>query len=182
MVCMFSTLDGVVEDPDGSQGSPRGGWAFRFGPEAVTGDKFRYGDVLKTGSMLLGRRTWQLFSTLWPARTDPFAQALNAMPKLVASGTLTDVSAWEHSTLVTGDLVDAVRKELQERDVIVTGSLGVVDALRAHDLVDQYRTVVLPVALGAGRRLHAEPGDFALVSADQVGQGVLMIHDRVRPA
>ena len=182
MVCMFSTLDGVVEDPDGSQGSPGGGWAFRFGPEAVAGDKFRYGDVLEKGTMLLGRRTWQLFSRLWPSRTDPFAQALNGMRKLVASRTLADASAWNNSALVTGELVAAVRDELQTRDVIVTGSLGVVEALRAHDLVDQYRTIVLPVALGAGRRLHEGPADFALVSVDRTGQGVLMIHDRVRAA
>src|SRR3954451_24502005 len=119
VVIEFITLDGIVSDPNGSEGTPAGGWAFRFGPEAVAGDKFRLGSVLDDGVMLLGRRTWQLFSGLWPRRDDPFSARMNAVPKLVASRTLTDTSAWGNSRLLDGDLVDAVRHE--RRDVIVTG-------------------------------------------------------------
>ena len=61
IVIEFITLDGVVEDPDGSDGTPGGGWAFRFGPEAVAGDKFKLGARLDTGALLFGRETWQLF-------------------------------------------------------------------------------------------------------------------------
>jgi len=56
----------------GSDGSPQGGWAFRYGSEAVVGDKFGLGEVLDTGAMLLGRRTWELFAKIWPGRDDPF--------------------------------------------------------------------------------------------------------------
>ena len=73
IVIQFITLDGVVSDPDGSGGTPAGGWAFRHGPETVAGDKFRLGSTLDGGVMLLGRTTWQLFSRLWPGRDDPFA-------------------------------------------------------------------------------------------------------------
>ncbi|MEU2626934.1 hypothetical protein [Kitasatospora sp. NPDC007106] len=71
VVIEFITLDGVVSDPDGSGGTPLGGWAFRFGREAVAGDKFRLGSTLDEGVMLFGRETWQLFSRLWPGRDDP---------------------------------------------------------------------------------------------------------------
>src|SRR3954453_11024211 len=129
IVIQFITLDGIVSDPDGSGGTPAGGWAFRHGPETVAGDKFRLGGVLDDGVMLLGRTTWQLFSRLWPSRDDPFSVRKNAVPKLVASRTLTDVSAWASSRIIEGDLVDAVKRE--QRDLIITGSLSVVDTLMA---------------------------------------------------
>ena len=122
----FTTLDGIVTDPDGTEGTPAGGWMFRFGPEAVAGDKFRLGSVLDEGVMLLGRKTWQLFSRLWPGRDDPFSTRMNAVPKLVASRTLTDTSAWANSRLIDGDLIDAIRHE--HRDVVITGSLSHADA------------------------------------------------------
>jgi dihydrofolate reductase len=71
VVIAFITLDGVVSDPDGSGGTPAGGWAFRHGPEAVAGDKFRLGRTLDDGVMLLGRTTWQLFSWIWPRTRRP---------------------------------------------------------------------------------------------------------------
>src|SRR5271165_3467787 len=107
IVIHFITLDGIVSDPDGSGGMPTGGWAFRHGPETVAGDKFRLGSALDDGVMLLGRRTWQLFSRLWPGRNDPFSARMNAAPKLVASRTLTDASAWVNSQVIGGDAVDA---------------------------------------------------------------------------
>lgn len=62
IVIQFTSLDGVVSDPDGSDGTAHGGWAFCHGPEAVAGDKFELGALLDEGTLLLGRRTWQLFS------------------------------------------------------------------------------------------------------------------------
>ncbi len=93
IVIQFITMDGIVSDPDGSGGTPAGGWAFRHGPDTVAGDKFRLGSTLDDGVLLLGRRTWQLFSRLWPGRNDPFSARMNAVPKLVASRTLAGVIA-----------------------------------------------------------------------------------------
>ncbi len=180
IVIEFVTLDGVVDDPDGSQGTPGGGWAFRSGPEAVAGDKFALGEVLETATLLLGRGTWQLFSRLWPHRADPFSSALNAMPKLVASRTLTDVDAWQNSTVLAGDLVTEAKRLREERDVVVTGSHDVVVQLAEADLVDQYRTLVFPLVLGHGRRLFSRPLDLRLVSVEPAGQAVRMVHDVVR--
>ena len=64
IVIEFITLDGIVSDPDGSGGTPAGGWVFRHGHEAVTGDPFRLGSVLDNGVLLLGRKTWELFSRI----------------------------------------------------------------------------------------------------------------------
>ena len=174
IVVEFLTLDGVVEDPDGSGGTAIGGWAFRHGPEAVAGDKFRLGPLLDTGVLLLGRTTWELFAKLWPGRSGEFPDRLNAAAKLVASRTLHDVTAWQNSVLLRGDLVSVVERE--ERDVIVIGSIGIAQALGRRDLVDEYRLLVFPTLAGAGRRLFdgvAAPADLRLVSATQVGPAVL---------
>ncbi|MEW2127499.1 dihydrofolate reductase family protein [Streptomyces sp. NPDC007259] len=181
IVIEFITLDGIVSDPDGSAGTPLGGWAFRYGPEAVAGDKFRLGTTLDEGVLLLGRATWQLFSRIWPGRDDPFSARMNAVPKLVASRTLRadDTSAWANSRLLEGDLADAVERE--RRDVVVTGSLSVVDRLMAADLVDEYRLLTFPTVLGTGRRLFPVDGRHAeleCLAAERVGAAVLTRHRR----
>ncbi len=97
IVVQFTTIDGVVEDPDGSDGTDFGGWAMRHGPQGVAGDKFRLGPVLGTGTLLFGRHTWEHFSTLWPRRDDPFSTAMNRATKAVASSGQPDLSAWPNS-------------------------------------------------------------------------------------
>ena len=179
IVIQFITLDRIVSDPDGAGGTPTGGWAFRHGPETVAGDKFRLGGTLDEGVMLLGRRTWQLFSQLWPGRDDPFSARMNAVPKLVASRTLTDTSAWANSKVIDGDLVAAVEHE--RRDVIITGSPGVVHALMAEDLVDEYRLLTFPTILGTGERLFpagGPPAYLECLSAEPVGAAVLTRYGR----
>ncbi|MEZ0068234.1 dihydrofolate reductase [Streptacidiphilus sp. MAP12-20] len=179
IVIAFTTLDGVVSDPDGSAGTPGGGWLFRFGREEIDGDKFGIGSTLVQGILLQGRGTWQEFAKLWPHREGPFAAQMNAVPKLVATRTLTDTSAWANSRLLDGDLVDAVKRET--RDVVVMGSLGVVRQLMAEDLVDEYRLMTFPTVVGAGRRLFPADGphaDLECVSAEQAGALVLTRYRR----
>jgi dihydrofolate reductase len=181
IVIEFVSLDGVMHDPDGSDGSPQGGWAFRYGREAVAGDKFGLGEVLDTGTMLLGRRTWQLFAGIWPGRDDPFSAKLNAMPKLVASHSLENAAEWQNSTVLRGDLVTEAGKRKQEQDIVVTGSISVVRELMAHDLVDEYRLLVFPLVLGAGTRLFPDgtaPVNLALTSAQTAGPAVRLIYTR----
>jgi dihydrofolate reductase len=81
---------------------------------------------------------------------------MNAVPKLVASRTLTDTSAWAKSSVVAGDLISTVRDE--QRDVIVAGSLSIVRALMAQDLVDEYRLLTFPTVVGSGARLFPADG------------------------
>jgi dihydrofolate reductase len=179
IVIEFITLDGIVSDPDGSEGTPAGGWAFRHGPETVAGDKFRLGTTLDEGIMLLGRTTWQLFSRIWPGRDSPFAARMNAVPKLVASRALADTSAWENSQVIHGDPIDTVNRE--RRDVIITGSLSVVHALMAADLIDEYRLLTFPAVLGTGERLFpigGPPAHLECLSAERVGAAVLARYGR----
>jgi dihydrofolate reductase len=179
IVIEFITLDGVVSDPDGSGGTPAGGWAFRHGADAVAGDKFRLGSVLDEGVLLLGRKTWELFSRIWPGRDDPFSTRMNAVPKLVASRTLADTSAWGPSQTVDGDLADVVKRE--QRDVVVTGSLSVVHTLMAGDLIDEYRLLTFPDVLGTGERLFPDgspPASLECVSAERSGAAVLARYGR----
>ena len=179
IVIEFVTVDGIVTDPDGSGGTPAGGWAFRFGPEAVTGDKFRIGSVLDEGVLLLGRKTWEMFSGIWPGRDDPFSARMNAVPKLVATCTLTGTAAWANSQVVDGSIIDAVKRE--QRDVVIMGSLSLVHALMGTDLIDEYRLLTFPNILGAGERLFpadGPPTDLELVSATQIGPTVLAQYRR----
>jgi dihydrofolate reductase len=182
IVIEFITLDGVVEDPDGSAGSAAGGWAFRFGPEAVAGDKFKLGARLDTGALLFGRQTWQLFTKIWPGRSDEFSMQMNNAPKWVASRTLTDVSAWQRSRLIEGELTSEVGRLRRERDLIVIGSTSVVHTLMERDLVDEYRLLIFPTVLGRCRRLFDSPAtpaaDLRLISAEQSGAAALLRYEK----
>jgi dihydrofolate reductase len=181
IVIQFVSLDGVIQDPDGVEGSAHGGWAFRHGPQAVAGDKFGLGDVLDTGALVLGRRTWEKFAGLWPTRDDDFSRQMNAIPKLVASRTLADVSAWSNSTLMEGDLIEEAAARKVDRDLVVAGSASVAHALMGADLVDEYRLLVFPTVVGEGTRLF-EPGracaDLGMVSAQSAGPAALLVYSR----
>ncbi|MEV0096024.1 dihydrofolate reductase family protein [Streptomyces sp. NPDC050738] len=176
IVITYITMDGFVSDPDGSEGTPAGGWMFRHGPEAVEGDKFRLGSTLDDGVLLLGRKTWGLFAQLWPTREDPFSLRMNAVPKLAASRTMTgaDTAAWSNSQVMEGDLLDTVKQE--KRDVIVAGSVSIVRQLMAADLIDEYRLLMLPTVLGTGDSFFpagTPSRDLECLDSEKVGAGVL---------
>ena len=179
IVVQYLTLDGVAEDPDGRGGTPFGGWAMRNGPEGIAGDKFRLGGILDDGVLLFGRRTWDHFATLWPPRDTPFARAMNGAEKAVVTNRPIPERLWAGSHAVPGALAAWITRTRQTRDVAVIGSLSVVDALRTADLVDEYRLITFPTAVGEGRRLFATPVDFELVSSEMTGPASLTVH-RVR--
>jgi dihydrofolate reductase len=107
---------------------------------------------------------------------------MNAVPKLVATRTLTGTLAWANSQAVDGDIIDAVKR--QRRDVIITGSLSIVHTLMAGDMIDEYRLLTFPTILGTGERLFpaglpaGRPADLELVSAGQSGAAVLARYTR----
>lgn len=181
IVIEFVSLDGVIHDPDGAEGSAHGGWAFRHGPQAVAGDKFHLGELLDTGALLLGRRTWEKFAGIWPTRDDDFSNKMNTIPKVVASRTLQDVGAWSNSTLLHGDVVEEAAARRADGDLVVAGSASVAHALMGADLVDEYRLLVFPTVVGGGTRLF-EAGrtctDLGLASAQDAGPAVLLVYSR----
>jgi len=179
VVSEFVTLDGVMEDPGGSEGFERGGWAFQFerGPE---GDKFKLDELLAADAMLLGRKTYEGFATAWPDRTDEagFADKMNSMRKYVVSTTLKDPQ-WQNSTVIGENVAEEIAKLKQQPggDILVAGSAQLVQTLLEHDLVDEWRLMVFPVVLGAGKRLFedgAEKTPLRLVEAKQTGEVVTL--------
>lgn len=175
IVIQFITLDGVIEDPDGRGGAAFGGWAFRFGPDAIAGDKFRLGPVLDTGVLLFGRRTWEHFSRLWPARTDSFAGAMNRARKVVATTGTPDLSAWANSERLEGGLIGGVTRLAADHDVAVIGSTSVVRTLDAAGCIDEYRLITFPTIIGEGVRLLDASAEFELVSVEPAGPATLTV-------
>ncbi|MEZ0291947.1 MAG: dihydrofolate reductase family protein [Solirubrobacteraceae bacterium] len=179
VVTEFVSLDGVVEDPGGSEDFKYGGWSFEFdrGPE---GNEFKLDETRASAALLLGRVTYEGFAEAWPSRDGEFADLFNSMPKYVVSGTLTQPD-WTNSTVVEGaDLVAAVTRLKQEADgdVVVHGSAQLAQALIEHDLVDELRLMVFPVILGTGKRLFGDPGEkktLRLVDSKVVGDGVMIL-------
>ena len=153
VVTEFITVDGVVEDPGGSEGFERGGWAFDF-DRGDEGNKFKLDELLEAEAQLFGRRTYDGFATAWPSRTGEFADRINKSPKYVVSSTLEE-PPWENSTVISGDVVGEVSKLKTEPggNILVAGSVQLVRTLLDNDLVDEIRLMVFPVVLGKGKRL-----------------------------
>ena len=180
IVVEFVTLDGIVEDPDGSAGMPKGGWAFHAGPQVFAGDKFAIASIMESGVLLLGRATWEMFAARWPSRTGEFADAMNAVEKVVVSRQVLPLETWSNSSALEGDLIEGVERLADERDVVVAGSTSVVHQLAAEDAVDEYRLVTIPVALGTGTPLFAAPAELTLVSIEPAANAALAYYERVR--
>jgi dihydrofolate reductase len=180
VVTQFITVDGVVEDPGGSEDFERGGWAFRFdrGPE---GDKFKMDEVMASEALLLGRVTYEGFAEAWPSRTGDFADKFNEMAKHVVSSTLKDPE-WNNTTVIDGDVGDAVRglKEQADGDILVNGSVQLVGSLVDEGLVDEFRLMVFPTVLGAGKRLFGEttaPVSLELTSSMPAGETLVLVYE-----
>jgi dihydrofolate reductase len=179
VVTEFVSLDGVVEDPGGSEDFKYGGWSFEF-DRGDEGNEFKLEETRASAAMLLGRVTYEGFAEAWPSREGEFADKFNSMPKYVVSSTLTKPE-WTNSTVLEpGDLVEAVSKLKREADgdVVVHGSVQVAQTLIAHDLVDELRLMVFPVVLGTGKRLFGDPGEkktLRLVDSKVVGDGVVIL-------
>src|SRR6266566_7611314 len=153
VVTEFVSLDGVMEDPGGSENFGQGGWSFKIS-RGDEGDKFKLDEALSSEALLLGRVTYEGFAAAWPSREGEFADKFNSMPKYVVSSTL-DEPEWNNSTVLKGDVAEAVSKLKQEQDgdIVVHGSGRLVQALLEHDLIDELRLMVFPVVLGSGKRL-----------------------------
>ena len=177
VVTEFVSLDGVMEDPGGSENFKHGGWTFEI--DRGEGDAFMLEETMATDALLLGRVTYEGFAEAWPSRDGEFADKFNSMPKHVVSSTL-ERPEWSNSSVLEGDLATGVAKlkEQYDGDVVVHGSASLVRALLADDLVDELRLMVFPVVLGSGMRLFGETAErkrLQLVDTRTVGDGVLIL-------
>jgi len=155
------TLDGVVQDPAGTEGFARGGWVGRVGqPGREEAARILLAEALGAQAQLFGRRTYEFLAARWPSRTGEFADRFNAMPKYVVSSSLKDPD-WNNSTVLAGDVIQEVSKLKEELDgeIVVAGSIRLARTLMENDLVDELRLMIYPVVLGAGERLFSETTD-----------------------
>src|SRR5918999_139848 len=147
------SLDGVIEDPAGDEGFPRGGWVglIKDRPELA---RHTLEEAPRTEAFLMGRRTYEWFAARWPSRSGELADRLNSLPKYVVSSTL-DRTTWRNSTVIKGDVLSELSKLKDEfaGDIVVPASSGVVRTLIERDLVDELRLKIFPIVLGAGARL-----------------------------
>lgn len=169
---LFISLDGVVEAPET--------WHFPYFTDEM-------GEVVgaqmqRSGTMLLGRRTYEGFVEFWPNQdpeTEPAAAHMNETPKIVVSNTLTSAD-WQNTTLVGGD-VPAELARLKERpgqDIGITGSVTLVRSLLEHGLLDELSLLVHPIVVGKGMRLfegESAQVPLRLLSSRTFDNGVLYL-------
>jgi dihydrofolate reductase len=177
-VTEFVSLDGVMEDPGGSEDFKYGGWTFEI-ERGEEGNRFKLEETMAAEVLLLGRVTYEGFAAAWPEREGEFADKFNSMPKYVVSSTLVDPE-WSNSTVLEGDLATAVAelKQRHEGEIQVPGSCQLARALLDAGLVDELRLMVFPVVLGEGRRLFgttSEKKPLRLTSSQIVGDGVAIL-------
>src|SRR3989475_7181790 len=179
------TLDGVMQGPgrpdeDQRGGFEHGGWATPYAAMEAAGES-----MANTRALLLGRRTYEDFSTVWPNRTDnPFTAVLNNTQKYVASTTLSEPLPWSNSTLLKGDAAEAVARLKEEggKDLVVLGSGELVQSLMRRNLVDEYVLLIHPLVLGPGRRLFTNGSSFALRLVDTKTTATGVVIATYRPA
>ncbi len=169
----YLTLDGVMEEP---------AWTMPYWNDELAQLQ---GDLLDASdALLLGRVTYQAFAQVWPTSKDEGAEQINNMPKFVASTTLQETE-W-NATLIEGDVVEEVAQLKQQsgQDRLIYGSGKLVRSLMPHNLIDEYRLMVCPIALGSGQRLFADnsKANLELVDTKTTRTGVVVLTYRTAKA
>jgi dihydrofolate reductase len=161
VVTEFISLDGVIEDPGGSEDFEHGGWSFEY-DRGEDGNQFKQDELDAAEAALFGRVTYEGFAAAWPEREGDeeegsFAKKFNAMPKHVVSTTLKDPS-WNNSHVISENVPDEIKKlkDQYKGDIQVAGSGTLVKTLLENDLVDQWNLMVFPTILGSGKRLFPD--------------------------
>jgi dihydrofolate reductase len=184
VVTEFVTLDGVAQAPgepeeDREGGFTHGGWQAPLLDEAS--GQVMFEQATSMDALLLGRKTYEIFAAYWPKAPEeiPFTGLLNQAPKYVASRTLAEPLSWQNSTLLAGDLAEAVGA-LKERhdETHVIGSLDLVQSLLRLGLVDRMNLWLYPLVLGSGKQVFgggAVPTALRLVESVTHPNGTLQL-------
>lgn len=179
LVLEFITLDGVMQAPGGPEEDTSGGFEFG-GWTAPYFDDFSGKEMSKQMkkpfSLLLGRKTFEIFASYWPEHAEGWP-GINEVTKYVASKTLSS-SDWQNSVFLKGDVVKELKKIKQEKGppIQVYGSANLVQTLLKHDLVDELWLKIFPVTLGTGKRLFQDgtiPAAFTLAETKSSPSGVI---------
>ena len=184
VVAEFVSLDNVIQAPGGAEedtegGFTHGGWTGPFWHDDIGMHFFQ--EMNQCDALLLGRKTWQIHGGAFepmPAG-DPFGDLMNSMPKYVVSTTLTTASAWRNSTLISENVVEAVRalKAQSGKNIVIDGSSVLVHTLAVHDLIDEYHLHVYPLVLGGGKKLFPDGSHISLrlLEASPLPTGVVLM-------
>ncbi|VVB70101.1 Uncharacterised protein [uncultured archaeon] len=179
IVSEFLTLDGVFEDPGGSEKTKYGGWSFEFWNEQAM--KFKQDELFAADALLLGRVTYQGFAAAWPSMKDEqgFADRMNSIPKYVVSTTLHALE-WNNSHLIKENIIEEIKKLKQEesQDILVFGSGILVKTLIQENLIDEYRLMIHPMILGTGRHLFKEGIEktkLKLLNTEKFDTGIIVL-------
>ena len=182
----FMSLDGVAQAPGGAEedtdgGFAHGGWHMQYMEDEPT-QQWVLESIVEAGGFLLGRRTYEIFAAFWPNAPEEeqvVAEPLNSKPKYVVSTTLAGPLEWENSTLLEGEMADAVAALKQEDggDLHVIGSTELVRTLIAHGLVDELRLMIDPVVVGGAKRIFPDDGELRplrLVDGQVTSKGAIL--------
>ncbi|MFN8499022.1 MAG: dihydrofolate reductase family protein [Anaerolineae bacterium] len=160
IVSEFVSLDGVMQAPGGTEedtegGFTHGGWTHPYWHDDI--GAYFFEAMSDCDAFLLGRKTWQGHGAAFEPlpEGDPFGDVMNSKRKYVVSTTLKSASAWRNTTIISGDVVEEVRKIKAQpgQNIYVDGSSVLVHTLARHSLVDEYSLLVYPVVLGGGKRV-----------------------------
>jgi dihydrofolate reductase len=173
------SLDGVMQAParpdeDSRDGFTHGGWAAPYAAMSAAGEVMG-----NAGGLLLGRRTYEDFYNVWPKRKDsPYSAYMDNVQKYVVSRTLKEPLPWQNSTLLSGNLVNALTelKKSQDKDLVIMGSGELIQSLMPDNVVDEFVLLIHPLVLGQGRRLFADgvhSTPFELVRTKTTDKGVI---------
>lgn len=179
VVTEYMSLDGVIEDPVGMEESGLGNWTgpFSRGPE---GDRFKHEELMQADSLIFGRVTYAAFAAAWPHIKDQagYADRINNLPKIVASSTLKE-PGWGPTEVWNGDLVAAAKayRDKGEGMALIFGSASVIHQLAPAGLIDEYRLMVYPTILGAGKRLFGAGAkrQLSLAESRPFGGGIVLL-------
>lgn len=179
------TLDGVMQDPTGEEGTSTGGWFGRIPPtDFEAWSQLEIAEAQQASALLLGGRTYRWFAERWQDREGAWADRLRELPKYVVSATLDDLS-WDTSSVLTGDAEKSVAelKEQVSGEIVVYGSGDLVQTLMGHGLVDELRVTVYPSVVGGGDRLFRDAGgptSWRLIDTRRLGESLAFL--TYRPA
>jgi dihydrofolate reductase len=140
---MSVSVDGFVAGPQGGLGGNR--------PEDDDLIRWKLDQLHQTGTHIMGRVTYEQMAAHWPTATDEYAAPMNELPKVAFSKTL-ERAKWNNSRVARGDTAEEIAQLKQEpgNDIMAHGGAAFIQALSNLDLIDEYRLVIEPVALGNG--------------------------------
>ena len=180
IVVIFVTLDGVIQAPGGPQEDTDsnfkyGGWVWPHFDERL--GTIMQEQMSKTRALLLGRKTYEIFASYWPAHESDWP-GINSVTKYVVSDTLTE-PLWDNTVFIKDNVEEEIRELKQQDgpDLQVYGSSELLQTLFKHDLVDELWLKIFPITLGTGKRLFGEgtiPAAFKLSHTESTPSGIIV--------